>query len=303
MAAVIEPTASCSPESLQQWWQPNCLLWITHLLPSLLFMDAELLGATAIVKILWSHGPSGVPKPQRRLRIWVHSPARSLFNNIRGGIRSLSYANMKGTSPISVTSEMLERSQGTRGKKCGFLPTRLIPCFKGQQMMKGESRQRRCPALKTLDPSLNESGWAFCLEKECLSSVCLSVCLSLFRSFSCRMVHTQLVKGTAVNNGIYFWGFGSNKNLEFLPRDIYSSKCVFVFLFRVILRIDWYVYLWCFCTCLRWVVLLESREQSSEKALLRCYELRELYVTSCCREHTFHCLSFCKRTLFEPWYL
>lgn len=73
-------------------------------------MDAELLGSTAIVKILSSHGAAGVPKPQ----IWVASPARSLFNNIRGGIRSLSYANMKGTSPISVTSEMLERSQEQR---------------------------------------------------------------------------------------------------------------------------------------------------------------------------------------------
>lgn len=183
MVAVIEPTASCSPESLQQGWQPNRLICITHLLPTLLFMDAELLGSTAIVEILWSHGTPGVPKPQRRLQLWVHSPAPSLFNNIRGGIRSLSYANMKGTSPISVTREMLERSQGTKGKKCGFLPRQLIPCFKGQQMMKGESRQSRCPALKTLDPSLNESGWAFCLEMEFLSSFCLSVCLFVLSFF------------------------------------------------------------------------------------------------------------------------
>lgn len=166
--AIIERTISCSPGSLHRWWQPNPLLCNTHLRPPLLFMDAELLGSTAIVKILSSQGASSVPKPQRRLQLWVDSPARSLFNNIRGGICSLSDANLSCTSPISVTRKMLERSQGTKGKKCGFLPRQLIPCFKGQQMMKGKSRQSRCPALKTLDPSLNESGWAFCLEMEFL---------------------------------------------------------------------------------------------------------------------------------------
>lgn len=65
---------------------------------------------------------------------------------------------MKGTPPISVTREMLEWSQGTKGKKSGFFPMPLIPFFKVADDEGEKQAESQCPALKTPDPSLNESG-------------------------------------------------------------------------------------------------------------------------------------------------
>lgn len=208
-------------------------------------MDSELLGSTAIVKIIWSHGASGVSKPKKRLQLWVDSLAGSLFNNTRRGIRSLSYANMKGTPPINVTSETLEWSQGTKGKKCGFLPIQLIPFFRGSRWWRGKTGRESVPCIKNLG-SFAEWVRVSILFWNWISVVFLS-------PWAVGWLHTQLVRGTVIINRIYFWGVGSNKNLEFPSRVIYSSKmfCFVLFLFHVILMIDWYVFLWCSCICLK----------------------------------------------------
>lgn len=83
-------------------------------------MDSGLLCSTAMVKVSESQAAglcgTNVPKLERRL----HS--LGLLDNIRGGIRSVSYASTKGISPISMTSQRLEGSQGTRGKGCELFP-------------------------------------------------------------------------------------------------------------------------------------------------------------------------------------
>lgn len=55
---------------------------------------------------------------------WLHS--LDLFDNIRGGIRSVSYASMKDISPVTMTSQSLEGSQRTRGKGCELFPVQLM---------------------------------------------------------------------------------------------------------------------------------------------------------------------------------
>lgn len=129
--------------------------------------------------------------------------------------------------------------------------------------------ENQCPVLKTLDSSLNESGWEFCFEIKFLFYFFLSF------SFIFSLLHPQPVKETAINNRTYFGDFGSEKNLVFLPLGLFIYiKCV-LFSIYVILRIDWYIFLWCFYICLKWVVLLESREECSKKVLLRCWESME----------------------------
>ena len=62
----------------------------------------------------------------------------SLFDNIRGGICLLSYANMKGTPPISVTSAILERSQEMKREKMWILTNAIDPIFLGVTDDEGE---------------------------------------------------------------------------------------------------------------------------------------------------------------------
>lgn len=164
---------------------------------------------------LQGHSATGIPKPQRSLQLWADPLAGCLFDNIRGGIRSLSYANMKGTPPISVTSAILEWSQGMKGKKCGFLPMQLIPFFKGDRWWRGKTGRESVPCIENLG-SFPE--W---VRVNILFWNSISVYLFFFFGFfffsfwAVGWLHPQLFEGNAVNNRSYFWGFGCKKNLAF----------------------------------------------------------------------------------------
>lgn len=150
---------------------------------------------------------------------WLHSLGP--FDNIRGGIRSVSYASMKGISPIRMTSQRLGGSQGTRGKGCELFPVQWRAFLRVADDEGKKQTESRCPASETLAPSLSESGWALCFEMEFLFSFFWAV----------GWLHTQPVKAMAVNNRICFWDHGSKQSLESHPMVMYSPKVSFFFYF------------------------------------------------------------------------
>lgn len=138
---------------------------------------------------------------------------------------------MKGTPPISVTSAILEWSQEMKRKKCGFLPTQLIPFFKVTDDEEGKNRQR-ISALVTLDSSPGPvRGENFVLKLN--SYFIFSFFLFIFFSFT-----SSTSQETAINNRTYFGDFGSEKNLAFVPLGLFIYiKCV-LFSIYVILVFD-----------------------------------------------------------------
>ena len=87
----------------------------------------------------------------------------------------MSYASMKGISPISMTSQRLEGSQGTRGKGCELFPVWMIAFLRVADDGGEKQAESQCPTSETLAPSPSESGLVFCFEMEFLFSFFISI--------------------------------------------------------------------------------------------------------------------------------
>lgn len=101
-------------------------------------------------------------------------------------------------------------------------------------MTEGKNRQNRCPALKTLDSSLNESGRAFGFE--------LNFFLLPFFFFSflcCRMVMHSTSQGDCCKYQDLFLSLDQIKTLNFSLGLYIAQNVLFCFLVLVILRTDW----------------------------------------------------------------
>lgn len=73
--------------------------------------------------------PLAFPSRKWSLQFCADPLTGSLFDNIREGICLLSYASMKGTPPINVTSAILERSQEMKREKMWILTNAIDPIF------------------------------------------------------------------------------------------------------------------------------------------------------------------------------